>query len=703
MEMDQLVITGLLLSLLAPTILGADDGTTRRGEIVVLAAKMAEYKWSPSDANVAVGTCGNSADTIYIPGRQYMGIPYVTGGWDGILGDTGGKFINRFADRLSEGKAVISRPFGGEAKCATGIDCSAFVMICWGYKQFKDIRRNVAGLAQVAITTRLDDLHSGDAIGLFSNNKLSHAVLVRDASVNPQNNQHVFTICEAHRHGKRSDCSVVTPSRIKDGIYWDHVGWELRQPTPPANADGQRPKIPSDQPKESVLSKSEPIKSTPTELRLGFLEVGTTVESSIVLENVSDSESVNQVSSIPAFVTIIGIDASHLIRLAPRSKVRLEVVAHPTGAGELSGSLQIIDKQHQSTVSIPINARAGIHCLTFSEGAPVSFGTINRKRLKAVESIILQNCGTERVDIHSAEITSYKTWQINVMRELPFTLNPGEQAKILLSVTGASEGEFSGRLSFRSNAVTTVSRGLKAGFAFDAGVLSTPVTALGSVPCLSRPSPVQIREARSGDTERRVLLQLSACGFLPVRNIVVHVVGRNSAYEVSTFPSQLDVGGVGEVVAVLHPHELGDQGAELSISADDVAEFSVPLNARIVPCIEVEPRVLNYGTGRISRRVIRKQLSVRNCGTTEVPLSASITRMDRTWSLGGKPSEEFAVSPGRSINLDVWYRRLRPTNETSEVTLLYTPTKWTSSVLVQGSAERNSLFVRFLRLLRLRS
>ena len=197
------VITAVLVA-------GTSSGQTRaigqlplttRPEVLARAHKLADHAWTCSQSNLHA-SCSRRYQSDWKPGQRVTGIPYRWGGTDGI---------NEFDKKLSQGLAAGSHSRDGVLSCATGIDCSGFVMFCWGLQSMGH-SYSTSNLREIAGKPKYNwftDMKPGDVL----NKAGSHVVLF--AGYHPDG---TIDVCEASGSKARVVCHRTTWSRFKGYI-----------------------------------------------------------------------------------------------------------------------------------------------------------------------------------------------------------------------------------------------------------------------------------------------------------------------------------------------------------------------------------------------------------------------------------------------------------------------------------------------------
>lgn len=172
-----------------------------RAAVVARAKTMASHPWICSRANLHAA-CARNYESDWKSGQQVNGIPYRWGGSDGP---------EELDKKLAQGLAAGSHRRDGVLSCTTGIDCSAFVSLCWGvplsgHTYSTSNLRLIAGKPKYNWFT---DMKPGDVL----NKPGSHVVLF--TGYHPDGS---IDICEASGSQGRVVCHRTTWSRFKGYI-----------------------------------------------------------------------------------------------------------------------------------------------------------------------------------------------------------------------------------------------------------------------------------------------------------------------------------------------------------------------------------------------------------------------------------------------------------------------------------------------------
>lgn len=167
----------LLLLLLQPSTESLPR--TRRAEVMARAERLATATWVCNRENV-VADCMEGYDCDFRPGQTVTGLPYDWGGMDDE---------ETFRAALARGDAAGSHSRHGITDCTAGIDCSGFVLYCWGFLPRAHIYSTRTIRDQIGMRPRYDvfsQMKPGDAL----NKEGSHIVLF--AGYRPDGNPIVY-------------------------------------------------------------------------------------------------------------------------------------------------------------------------------------------------------------------------------------------------------------------------------------------------------------------------------------------------------------------------------------------------------------------------------------------------------------------------------------------------------------------------------
>ena len=178
-----------------------------RKEVVARALKLANHTWVCGASNLRA-SCSRRYLSDWKAGQRVTGIPYRWGGIDGP---------EEFDRKLVKGLAAGAHSRYGILSCATGIDCSGFVSLCWGLSQ-SGHAYSTSNLRQIAGKPKYNwftDMKAGDVL----NKPGSHVVLF--TGYNPDG---TINVCEASGSKARVACSRTTWSRFKGYIPLQYKG-----------------------------------------------------------------------------------------------------------------------------------------------------------------------------------------------------------------------------------------------------------------------------------------------------------------------------------------------------------------------------------------------------------------------------------------------------------------------------------------------
>jgi hypothetical protein len=180
---------------------------TTRAEAVARAKTFAAHTWTCGVPNLRA-SCSRNYISDWKAGQRVTGIPYSWGGIDGP---------DAFDRKLAKGLAAGAHERNGVLSCATGVDCSGFVSLCWGIPLTSHIysTRNLRDIAGKPKYNWFTDMKPADALVKPG----SHVVLF--TGYNPNG---TFNICEASGSAARVVCHATTWSRFKGYIPLQYKG-----------------------------------------------------------------------------------------------------------------------------------------------------------------------------------------------------------------------------------------------------------------------------------------------------------------------------------------------------------------------------------------------------------------------------------------------------------------------------------------------
>lgn len=181
--------------------------STTRAEVVARARRLANHAWVCGASNLRA-SCSRRYVSDWKASQQVMGIPYRWGGIDGP---------EEFDRKLANGLVAGAHSQYGILSCATGIDCSGFVALCWGLSP-SGHAYSTSNLRQIAGKPKYNwfaDMKPGDVL----NKPGSHVVLF--TGYNPDG---TINVCEASGSKARVVCGRTTWSRFKGYIPLQYKG-----------------------------------------------------------------------------------------------------------------------------------------------------------------------------------------------------------------------------------------------------------------------------------------------------------------------------------------------------------------------------------------------------------------------------------------------------------------------------------------------
>ncbi|MGO9272146.1 MAG: hypothetical protein ACLQOO_18260 [Terriglobia bacterium] len=160
----------------AQTSVIANLPLTTRAEMIATAKKLASHAWTCGAPNLQA-SCGKNYRCDWKPGQRVAGIPYCWGGVDGP---------DAFDRRLAKGLAAGAHSRYGVLSCATGIDCSGFICLCWGlalsgHAYSTSNLRLIAGKPKYNWFT---DMKPGDVLNKAGSHVVMFAGYNRDGTIN---------------------------------------------------------------------------------------------------------------------------------------------------------------------------------------------------------------------------------------------------------------------------------------------------------------------------------------------------------------------------------------------------------------------------------------------------------------------------------------------------------------------------------------
>jgi len=174
---------------------------TTRAQILDRAHRLANHPWVCRESNLHA-PCSRRYQSDWKSGQGVTGVPYRWGGTDGI---------EAFDKKLAQGLAAGSHSRYGVLSCATGIDCSGFVLYCWGLESMGH-SYSTSNLREIAGKPKYNwftDMKPGDVL----NKSGSHVVLF--TGYHPDG---TIDVCEASGSKARVICHQTTWSRFKGYI-----------------------------------------------------------------------------------------------------------------------------------------------------------------------------------------------------------------------------------------------------------------------------------------------------------------------------------------------------------------------------------------------------------------------------------------------------------------------------------------------------
>jgi len=163
-----LVISAVLLMMFSSVSesSGQEFPPLRRADIINTAKAFAEYSWVAKQKNLSAPCkagprySGKPYHSNFSEGQIVVGVPYDWGGIDGV---------DDFAKKLILGFAAGShkeQECDQCRRCTTGIDCSGFVLYCWGQRvhDWNTNSMTTFGNVQPASFNPRTDLQPGDAL-----------------------------------------------------------------------------------------------------------------------------------------------------------------------------------------------------------------------------------------------------------------------------------------------------------------------------------------------------------------------------------------------------------------------------------------------------------------------------------------------------------------------------------------------------------
>lgn len=208
-RLPMLLLCAVLISVLpnhAQTGVIARLPSATRKEIVARALKLANHSWVCGASNIHA-SCSRKYLSDWKPGQHVTGIPYSWGGTDGP---------EDFERKLASGSAAGSHSRYGVLSCTAGIDCSGFVMLCWGlppgHSYSTSNLRTIAGKPRY---NWFSDMKPGDVL----NKAGSHVVLF--TGYNPDGS---INVCQASGSKARVVCGATHWSSFKGYIPLQYKG-----------------------------------------------------------------------------------------------------------------------------------------------------------------------------------------------------------------------------------------------------------------------------------------------------------------------------------------------------------------------------------------------------------------------------------------------------------------------------------------------
>ncbi|HEU4507605.1 MAG TPA: hypothetical protein VFR78_05150, partial [Pyrinomonadaceae bacterium] len=145
----------------------ASSCTVTRKQIAAMAEKYLANKVFLKAENIdEVGACDGRKKPHYLrEPKEYPSVPYDWGGFD---------TVESFNQLMSENNKAGDITSAGNYDCSRGIDCSGFVLRCWGFKDRGGLY--TGNLANISGEINILELLPGDILNLAG----SHVVLFQD-------------------------------------------------------------------------------------------------------------------------------------------------------------------------------------------------------------------------------------------------------------------------------------------------------------------------------------------------------------------------------------------------------------------------------------------------------------------------------------------------------------------------------------------
>jgi hypothetical protein len=580
-----------------------------RKDIVAIAHQMNEYSWSPGAENLT-GQCGKTGQ--YVAGHPYLGLPYLYGGNDGVLRDGSNEFEARLKEIGPKGERsqVVGDASDVNRACAAGIDCSGYVSHSWGLKgrMFK-----VPTISAFARSKDYGSLRPGDAITFGT----YHVVLVEALSDTPLGPR--VKVCEAHQHNELTNCNRTFSFKdLQYAAYWEYKSVDDGKTNP--SLDDRKPK---------PLSK-ELVSITPRVLAFGKVDLGQSKSLALSISNKSDSPLDADIRGFGGQST----DFVHPPRLTIRehSTARLPVVFTPSASGSRTASTEIKIGQ-LTTRTITVTGEGATHCLAARSQDPLELGSFdvslqdNRERLSGVT---VGNCGTEPVAVRYVEFHAKQPWSFESTGLFPRIVPIGTEAVFQFLVKAVAASDLAGTITIHSDAADDVVVQLHAHVLTPClRVLKSESLHLGDV-------------IATGDGIDRIIT-LESCGEGTIQHIAITERQSASPFDLLQKPEMLPARSTKDLVVRFRPTDLGTQRAEIDITADGVEPIKLTATANVIGCLRPDQGQITLQERFPRRHGLETRLTVLNCGTIPLSVSARILQLGKFRVVPVDPSKELLL------------------------------------------------------------
>ncbi|MGD0930350.1 MAG: choice-of-anchor D domain-containing protein, partial [Candidatus Korobacteraceae bacterium] len=532
--------------------------------------------------------------------------------------------------RAAAGAKIFTDASLAKRKCATGLDCSAFVALSWGISGSHPL--SVQSIANYAHTKPLSQARPGDAIS-YQGPYGYHVVLIEQiTNINASGHSgRQYTVCQEPQHAKYANCKEI----LKEGTLGNFKFVEVYEYNHVSEvADSAQNSPPAPPPPAPPL----PIPPKVMQVSFGNVEIGTQVYQTVDVGN--DSSAAEHLTVTPSIGDSDFSPAKQQLSILPRSAATLTIGFSPTSPGPHRGDV-MIENGAKIIASVHLSGTAVSHCLS-SPGGLIDLGSIVPSTLAKAPvdfSIEVRNCGTEPIAPTRVDVAALNGWQISYSGSDFTSLAPDSEGTLRFKMSQAGDSDLAGNVVITSTAVTPVVVKVKAQLIKPClKILQGTSIDLGNI------------TSKAGGVDKSITLLV--CGISPVENARWEWQSAEMLFGPVSLPPVMAPDTQQQVNLHLQTTINGAAVSDALLEARAVQPQTITIRANIVGCFRLSVPQISFGIAHFWNRKMTNTARLENCGESViqvVPHSA-----EEPFHLP-KHQGPYVLGPGTHFDMTITY------------------------------------------------